>query len=311
MTERSKNLNTTLGVLAVAFWSASFGVVRSLTEQVGTYTAAAAVYLLAGVIGCGYMAATPGAQAASERVPLRRRAVRGGLFATYVVCIYTAMGLAHSRQQAIEASLINYLWPGLTLLLSVPILGNRPRPSLLLGLIMAFGGAVLATAQVGTLSAALFVEHLRADWVPYAFALVASCTWALYSNLSRLWESGARRSAVPGFVLATGIVLAVLAVLYPGHLGWTGRAVAEWVCLAVFPVLLGYLLWDVAMRRGRIVVLAALSQLAPLLSAVIASLYLGVPLGPRLWLAAALIVAGAAICRLSVAESERPGAAGQ
>jgi drug/metabolite transporter (DMT)-like permease len=302
MTERSKNLNTALGLLAIVFWSMTFGLARSLTEQLGTLTAAAAIYLLAGVIGCAYLAVVPKARNQVLRLPARHLVGRGSLFVAYVVCIYLAMGLADSRRQAIEAGLINYLWPGLTLLLSVPILKNRARPALLPGIVIAFAGAMLATTQVGPLSLPAFVQNLRSGGIPYALGLGAAVCWALYSNLSRRWGTGGQGAAIPVFVLASGLVLAGLRGVFPEPTAWSARAIGEMACMALFPALLAYLFWDAAMQRGRIVLVVALSHFAPLLSAVVASLYLGVPLGWRLWAACGLIIAGAAVCKLSVVE---------
>jgi drug/metabolite transporter (DMT)-like permease len=56
------------------------------------------------------------------------------------------------------------------------------------------------------------------------------------------------------------------------------------------------------MRKGRIILVASLSYLTPLLSAIIATTYLGVRAGWNLWMGCMLVVAGAAVCKLSVNE---------
>ncbi len=298
---------TALGLLAIVFWSVTLGLARSLTEQLKPFTAAASIYLLAGVIGCGYLAVARKARGQLFRLPALHLAGRGSLFVAYVVCIYLAIGLASSRQQAIEAGLINYLWPGLTLLLSVPILKNRARPGLLPGIVIAFAGAALATTQVEPFSVQAFLHNLRSGSVPYLFGLGAAITWALYSNLSRRWASDGQGAAIPLFVLASGLVLAGLRWLFPEQSHWTPRAVGELLCMALFPALLAYVCWDAAMRKGKVVLVAALSHFAPLLSVTVYSLYLGVPLGWRLWVACGLIMAGAVICKLSVVEHDAEG----
>ena len=50
-----------------------------------------------------------------------------------------------SREEVLAVGLINYLWPSLTLLLSVPILGYRSRWFLGPGMLVATAGMVVAT----------------------------------------------------------------------------------------------------------------------------------------------------------------------
>lgn len=76
----------------------------------------------------------------------------------------------------------------------------------------------------------------------------------------------------------------------------------ELVYMMIFPTALGYVFWDEAMRKGRIILVASLSYLTPLLSAIIATTYLGVRAGWNLWIGCILVVAGAAVCKLSVKE---------
>jgi hypothetical protein len=51
----------------------------------------------------------------------------GLLFVTYTVLLFLAIGLARGRQQVLEVGLLNYLWPALTILLSVVLLNKRAR----------------------------------------------------------------------------------------------------------------------------------------------------------------------------------------
>ena len=70
--------------------------------------------------------------------------------------------------------------------------------------------------------------------------------------------------------------------------------------MAIFPTLLAYVCWDTAARRGNLSLVAALSYLTPLLSVLVSSLYLDLPVRPQQWLAGALVVAGAVLCKVSV-----------
>jgi len=309
MTPRSTNLSTGLGFLAIAFWSTTVGVSRSLTEQLGTFTSAACIYCLAGALGSAVLLARKAGRAELRRLPRLYLLGCGGIFVAYMVCLYVAVGLAASRQQVLEVALINYLWPSLTLALSVPLLGNRARIGLAPGVVAAVAGIFIAMAQSTGFDWQTFTQNLRAGAVPYVAALGAAVTWALYSNLTRRWASTVKGGAVPLFLLASGVVLGLLRATVTEDAAPTARSVGELLYMAVFPALIAYVMWDVAMRRGNMVLVAAASYLTPLLSVAIGAVYLGIPLTARLWLACALVIAGAVTCKLSVVEHQPHAAA--
>jgi len=302
VTDRSANVNTVFGFLAIALWSTTVGVSRSLTEQMGTFTSAACIYCLAGLLGGVFLLARPATRAELRQLPLKYLAGCGALFVAYMVCLYVAVGLSVNRQQVLEVALINYLWPSLTLAFSVPILRNKARLGLVPGVLVAVMGIFIAVTQSQGFSPRAFLQNVRAGAIPYVAALGAAITWALYSNLSRRWASDAKGGAVPVFLLASGLALLGVRLAVTEQTALTGRATMELLYMAVFPALIAYVLWDAAMRRGRMVLVAAASYLTPLFSVVIGAVYLGVPLTGRLWLACVLVIAGAVTCKLSLVE---------
>jgi len=292
---------TLLGILAILLWSSTTALARSLTEQLGTTTTAAAVFLLSGAIGCTHLVLSR-KLGRLRRLPRAYLLGSGGLFVLYMVCLYLAIGLAATRVQVIGVGIINYLWPGLTLVFSVPLLGKRARAWLLPGALMAFAGGALAMAQGGSFSWSAFADGLMAGSVPYLLALVAALCWALYSNLSRRWGGKAEGTAVPVFLLASGLVWLALRCLFAEAPQWTLRSAAELLYMATLPTLAAYTFWEAAMRRGNMVLVAALSYFIPLVSTAISCVYLGVRPGANLWTACLLVVAGAVVCKLSLRE---------
>jgi len=293
---------TALGLMAILFWSTTFAVSRSLAEEVGVLTAGAAMCLGGGVLGCLYIALVQRRAAAIFRLPRSYLLGCGAMLVIYMVCLFLSVGLAADRQQTIEVSIINYLWPGLTLVFAIPILRTRVRWSFFAGIAMAAAGAALAPLRMGEYSAAALMENLRTHPLPYALALVGAVVWALYSVLSRRWGAGAEGGAVPLFMLVAGTALAALNLAFPQPAAWTGRVFEELAFMSVFTVTIAYTFWDRAMRRGNVMLLAAASYLTPLLSTALSVMYLRVALGWNLWLACGLIVAGAALAQGSVAK---------
>jgi drug/metabolite transporter (DMT)-like permease len=296
---RERRAATAGGILAIALWSCTVAASRELSETLGATTAAATMLLLGGALGCVHAGLIERRLGAIFRLARAYLVGCGLLFVAYMVCLYLAIGLSASRQQAIEIGIINYLWPGLTLLFSVPITRTRVRWTFVPGVVLALLGAVLAPLRLDEYSFAALGHNLLAHPLPYVLALGAALSWALYSVLSRRWGA-AGAGAVPIFTLAAGIVLAAVRLGVPERATWTGWAMGLVLFMAVCPILVAYSLWDRAMRRGNMTLVAALSNFAPLLSTAISAIWLRVALGWSLWLACGLVVAGAALCQRSV-----------
>ncbi len=294
--EKSSAGATMLGLAAIVLWSTVFAAARHLTEALGTLTAATLMCLGAGLAGTAAVLATRQGRAAPGRIPRRFLFGAGAVFAAYQVAIFTATGLASGRPQMLVVGIINYLWPGLTLLLAVPILGRRPRWWLGPGLVVAAGGVALAMAGPGGLSWAALREAARADALPYGLALAAACMWGLYSNLRRRWAGVGGTAALPLFFLAAGLVLAGVRLAGPAELStWSFATVAALVYVALVPMLAAYTFWDVAMRRGHMTRVVACSYAAPVLSTLASSLILGIDPGWEIAAGAALVVLGALV----------------
>jgi drug/metabolite transporter (DMT)-like permease len=103
------------------------------------------------------------------------------------------------------------------------------------------------------------------------------------------------------FVTATGVVFLILSLLHPDGGSWTLRAGLEVIFLGMATAL-GYLLWDMAMRKGDVVFVAACSYFTPLFSTFLSCLYLQVIAGVSLWLGCLLIVAGSLLSWVAVSD---------
>ncbi len=299
----SKSLPTVAGILAVLFWSATVAVAREIVERLGPLTASAALYLAGGVLSSFPLLIRPERIGRILRLPRAYLFGCGGLVVLYVLCFFLALGLAADRAQVVEIGLINYLWPALTLMLAMPILGHRARIGLVPGVLIALAGiGLVAAAQSEVLSWSGFLADLRSNAAPYLLALAGALAWALYSNLSRRWAADAGGGAMNLFMLASGLVLLLARCFFREHPHWSPDIAVKMALYVIFPVGLAYPFWDIAMRRGRMVFVASFSYLLPLFSTVVISLYLRVPLTRALWLGCALVIAGAVICRFSVVE---------
>lgn len=297
----SERVGTAFGLAAVVLWGTTVAVGRSVTAQLGPLLGAASLYTICALVSSLLLLLRPERRREALALPRRYLVACGGLFVGYALCFYLALGLASGSREAIEVGIVNYLWPAATVVLSVPLLGKRARWTLLPGAALATAGVALASLPAAGTTAS---EGLHAGRLPHLLALAGALVWALYSNLSRRWAPGAGSGAVPLFLIATALALWPLALAAPpAPVRWTPRLLLELLYLGLFPTTLGYTLWEAAMRRGNLVRVAAFSYLTPLVSAVVASLYLGSRPGPGLWPGCALLVAGAWLCDASVRDA--------
>jgi drug/metabolite transporter (DMT)-like permease len=303
MTRSAKS--TVLGLVAIALWSASFALSRSLAEQLGVITAAASVCLTAGAVGAIFAILTGWHRPALAGLKAPRIAALGGLFAAYQASIYAALGMARDRQSFLVVTVINYLWPGLTILLAIPLLGRRFRPALVPGILTAFLGVLLATLSGTDLSLSALGAGLAQNVLPYGLALFAAVCWALYSNLVARWAKEAGSGLVPFYFLAAGAALYAAAALGNEEPAWSAGIAAELIALAVGVMLVGYVAWDASMRMRESELVPALAYVIPLPSIAVSAAYLDIPIGVTLIAAAALVIAGSFICAVTGGRGSR------
>jgi drug/metabolite transporter (DMT)-like permease len=278
------------GVLAILLWSSTIGVSRNIQEALGTFTAGTAIYILAGCLACMSIFVRYRSLKPLFTLPPRYLMVCGGLFVGYITCLYVAVGLASDHQQVLVVGMINYLWPALILLLAIPILGQRAHLILAVGMVLALIGVGLALGGTN-----LNPSVLTANMFAYGLMFCGAICWALYTNFSRRWLRESAISGVALFILASGCALGLMRLAVDENSAWSMPILAQVIYMAVGPGWLAYTFWDVGIRRGPIILLTNLSYFTPLFSTFLSVMVLRTQAGANLWLAALLIIAGAAL----------------
>lgn len=187
---------------------------------------------------------------------------------------------------AIEANLINYLWP-MILVLITPIFFQATRLKF-----YHFGGAALSAAGCAVLvwskGADLKLENLTG----YLLALGAALSWPLYSIVKKKMKPTSVFS-VGGFCLGAGTLCLIT------HSFIEPRVVLQWhdawiiLLMGIGPFGLAFYAWDMAMSKGDTRVIGALSYLTPVLSTLCLVLFAGQSLNFYSSLAMILIIGGA------------------
>ncbi|EKK3975417.1 aromatic amino acid DMT transporter YddG [Cronobacter sakazakii] len=280
------------GLLAILLWSTSVGLLRSISEAFGSVGGAALIYTVSSL--CLMM--SPGL-VHPGRLPRRYLIIGGALFVGYEICLALAIGLAHTRAQSLELGMINYLWPSLTVLLAVLINGQRCRVWLWPGLLLAVAGVFQVLKGDGGWSPAQLWLNMQDNPPAYGLAFSAALVWALYCNLTRRWSNG--QNGVALFFCATAAVLWLQYSLAPQPpMQLSLPAVAQLLFMGLSTAA-AYAAWNYSIQHGNMTLLATASYFTPVLSALLASLWLGLAPGIAFWQGVAMVVAGSLLCWLA------------
>ncbi|MBF6631511.1 MAG: aromatic amino acid DMT transporter YddG [Comamonas sp.] len=287
---------TLIGLVAVLCWSCTVGLMRSVAEALGALGGAAVLYSVSAAL----VLLVKGMPSRAQLSQVSRVYLMGCglLFALYEICLSVAIGLAHDRPQSLELGMINYLWPCLTIVLAVVCRQQRARWWLWPGVALCLWGLILVMGEGDQASAAPWWHnlgaHMAANPLAYALAFGAAMMWPAYSVLARMFGGGF--NGVGLFLLLTSALLWLqwLALEVP-PMQWSW-SVALQVLTVGAATALGYSCWEYGIQRGNLAVMAAGSYFTPVLSALLASVWLSVQPGWPFWQGVVLITGGSLVC---------------
>lgn len=197
--------------------------------------------------------------------------------------------LALRHAPAVEANLVNYLWPLLIVVLAPLLLpGLRLRAVHVLAALAGFAGAALAI--VGG-------RELAGGWAwGYLAAAASAWVWATYS----LWTRRVAHfptAAIGLFGLVSGLLSLLCHWLLEPRVTLSAPDWALLVLMGLGPLGAAFYLWDRALKTGDPRRIGILSYLTPLASTLLLVLVTGRSL--TLWIvAAAVLIVGAALVGL-------------
>jgi drug/metabolite transporter (DMT)-like permease len=224
------------------------------------------------------------------RVPLRTLLLGvAGLFGFHFL-LFLALRLA----PAVEANLVNYLWP-LFIVVLTPLLlpGWTLEARHVVAALAGFAGAALAIGVAPT------TIDARAA-LGFVLAGGSAVTWACYSLLVRRMPPFSSW-AIGGFALASGLLALACHVLFEPRAAVATGDAWKLLVLGLGPMGTAFYLWDVAMKRGDPRMIGVLAYATPVLSTALLLWMTSRPPTGALAGATALIV-GAAL----LAASARP-----
>ena len=245
---------TLSGLLAILLWS-SLALLTTHTDGLPPFQVLATGFGFAALFGLLRTLLRGRAGWAELRQPWSALALATAALFGYHALYFIAL----KRAPAVEANLLNYLWPLLIVLFAGLLPGVRVRGAQIVGTLLGLVAAIVLVTRGS-------VIEIQPQYLPgYLAALCAAVIWAAYSVLNR------RHAAVPSAAITIACALvAVFGAL--AHLAFeqgVQPSVLQWGALALMglgPVGAAFLLWDHGTKHGDIALLGSLSYLAPLLS---------------------------------------------
>jgi len=296
------NLNIFYGIIAILLWSTTVALVRSITGKITAIQTGFLTFTFSGIACLLLMLFYIDIKSVLSHSVLYF-AVCGLLFVLYMVSLFIAIERAKNTQQAMELGLVNYLWPTLTVILSLIIVEQNVTVLIVPGILISIIGIFIVITQHGSISLSVFIRNIRSNFAAYLSAFIAAVVWAIYSNLTNLWGNPNSESAVFVFIPFAALVFA--AITFTDKTTKTAvnslnkKTITEIIVLSVF-TLLAYILWDISMRKTNVTAVAVLSYFTPFFSTLTVSIYLKEKITKKLWLGCFLLILGSLLSWLSI-----------
>ena len=213
---------------------------------------------------------------------------------TLLVGVYGLFGfhfllfIALRNAPAVEANLINYLWPlGMVVMAPLFLKDVQLRGRHIVAALIGFTGAAIAILGRGGHSDVAVEFHSG-----YVIALASAFVWASYSLLTRRLPAFPT-AAVGGFAAASGVLSLVCHALLEPAVALSTQDLVLIAILGLGPLGGAFFLWDAAIKLGDTRRIGLLAFATPILSTVMLLLTTGQALQWNVAVAAALVVGAA------------------
>lgn len=283
---------TLSGLIAILLWSTVVGMIRHVSEAFGPIGGAALMYSV-GTLCLLLVIGLPNL----KTVPKAYMVYGSLLFVAYELCLALSLGFAHNRIQAIEVSMVNYLWPSLTLLLTLSLNRQKVRWWLYPGLVLSILGIGWILSGEGGWSPQHMLDNIISNPLSYTLAFGGALIWAVYCNLTQRLAAGHN-----GVTLFFGLTAMALWGQYAlsneagFYFSWGNSAMVGFAGMAMGSA---YGLWNIGLLRGNITLLVTASYFTPVLSTLFAAIVLQQSLSWPFWQGVLMVTLGALICWLA------------
>lgn len=290
----SKNLATLLGFSAILQWSSIVGLLKKISFNIGPDLAVLFMYTFSTVILL-LLFRIPNLKQISRNYLIFATA----LFVVYELCFSYAIALVQTPQQAIEISLVNYLWPSLTIIALILFKELKFNIFVIMGLCISLGGIILIQTGNKSFDWNTVISNIQSNPISYILAFLGASLWALYCVITRKYSHG--HNPISFFFLVITLVLWLKMLIFHGipTLPEIDLTIGIYMLLVSTVTALGYAAWNIGIIRGNITILVTLSYFSPIFSSVISMFILQTQLSLSFWHGAILVTLGSLVCWIS------------
>lgn len=290
----SKNLATLIGLSAVLQWSSIVGLLKKISFSLGADLAVTLMYTLSTCILLIFFK-IPNLKLISRQYLVFATL----LFVIYEVCFSYAIALAQTAQQAIEVSVVNYLWPSLTVVMLILFKEIKFNPFVIVGLAISLGGIVVIQMGQGSFSWANIMQNIHSNPISYILAFIGASLWSLYCVITKKYSND--HNPISFFFVAISVVLWIKYLWSHdlANLPSFDLITTSYLLIVSLVVALGYAAWNIGIIKGNITILVTLSYFSPVISTVMSMLILQTSLPTEFWYGVFLVTIGSFVCWIS------------
>ena len=280
---------TLIGLIAILLWSAIVGLIKSVSEGFGPVGGAAMIYTSSAVLLL-FSVGFPDIR----KFPRRYLLIGSLLFVSYELCLSLSLGFSHSGRQAIEVGMVNYLWPSMTIVLSILVNRQKTSPLMVPGIAIAVAGICRVLGGEQGFSLQEMVSNIQSNPLSYGLAFSGAIIWAVYCVVTQKIAKG--NNGITLFFMLTALVLWAK-YLFSAQPTFE-LSLWSWVSLGLAAIAMGfgYAAWNTGILHGNVTVLATASYFIPVISATIAAAMLHSQLTLYFWQGAAMVSLGSLLC---------------
>ncbi|MFN5348270.1 MAG: DMT family transporter [Betaproteobacteria bacterium] len=282
----SKHPSTALALAAIALWS-SLALLGTLLSHIPPFLLTGIALLVGSVPAWPFF----------RQWRVSWAALALGVYGLFGFHFFLFMALRHAP--AVEANLVNYLWPlGIVLMTPVFLPGVRLSATHLLAALTGFVGAAIAILGDTLLHSGLAGLASKGFAGGYLAAAASAFIWASYSLMGKrmsLTGRGFPTAAIGLFGLVSGALSLLCHALLEAAVTLSAQDWLLTVVMGLGPLGAAFFLWDAALKNGDARKIGILSYITPLASTVLLLLATGRLLSWGIGVAAVLILGAAAL----------------
>lgn len=285
---------TLLGFLAIIIWGTSAIFTRNLSTNIGAYTSAALVNLIGGLVVLAKQIIRKEGLSEIRTVPFKYWVICGALFIIYTASSYVSMSMVESDDAVVTLVLIRFLWPLFTLIFTIPILKAKASPWLIVSVLVCMSGIVIAVLGDEVTDLSHFIQNILSgkDMPGFAMGFAVAISWGLYTNFIKKFVGTKKADAVGIYMIFTAAVLGMISVFVDEPRNFSFNLTGQILYAGIVVGSVANSLWNLAIKRGNMLLVVLVSNFLPIISTVMTSLMLGVGVTIPVFVGSILVVIG-------------------